>query len=468
MSRKNLHANFYHGLAKQFANKRSIVTSYDKIDNLSDINVIRKAIIPITGEDRRMRPFNRILPKALLPIISYQPYPDSLYNNLLHEHEIVYPAIHTVIQQLFSMKSTIEKVGIVVSHNQVDLMRTYLSSITFCSETKEITFQDSPIIDETGTSGRMVYLNGKIELILQKNSYGLGGAVLAAKNFVGTSSFMVVLGDHVFSPGVVRQMLKNWTLLLKTSSLDENKNVHYSEISSSSPSAWSIAGESLVALTGSCVCEIHEVHNTGLLTIDDAELNSINSNEYLEGSGIEAPTPLSSALTPKIEHDTPYLVGDMAEKPSVDEAKRDFSISYDLLKHAMNRDTHYTDMRRFFNYAGIQDNSFGDAYVSATDKSAYLCHVGIDIFHSSIFQRLKHDRSIRNASQPIETRHDNYALDLRSTMKNLSQEGYLYTSIIKGRKYDLGTPSNYRRSLTDWYHDSFLNYPLKLSDSNEE
>jgi UTP--glucose-1-phosphate uridylyltransferase len=122
--------------------------------------MIRKALIPIAGQGRRMAPISRVVPKALLPL----PMADGR----------IRPALHHICAE--AVGAGAEHVGIVCSPPHVDGVRQYFDAAGEAGDT------DIP---------------ARVECMVQDGPRGFGDAVLSGRDFVGDEPVLLLLGDHV-------------------------------------------------------------------------------------------------------------------------------------------------------------------------------------------------------------------------------------------------------------------------------
>ena len=122
--------------------------------------MIRKAVMPIAGLAKRMRPYSAVVPKAMLPLVR---------GNILR------PVIHWILADVRS--AGIDEVGIVASPDQIDMIEQYWQTAIEAGE------EDLP----------------KTHILVQDRPAGFGDAILRAAKFVGEESFALLLGDHVYA-----------------------------------------------------------------------------------------------------------------------------------------------------------------------------------------------------------------------------------------------------------------------------
>lgn len=205
----------------------------------------RKAIIPIAGLGTRMYPHSLIIPKALLPICL-----DYKGNN----QPVTDTALKLLLDQLLE---DMNQIYIIISPSQRSIvesfLRIYEANIKSNNDYSSI------------TNPANTFCDGKISLLVQEKPLGLGDAILTAENYIKNESFIVALGDHIFTPNCLKQLLNAYQSIISKNDLEIEQ----------------------IGLTGACLCTEHDITTTGLLKTNDYE---------------------------NIE--TPSLVVDMIEKPS--------------------------------------------------------------------------------------------------------------------------------------------------------
>lgn len=131
---------------------------------------VRKAVIPAAGLGTRVLPASKAVPKEMLPIVDK-------------------PAIQYIVEE--AVKSGIEEILIITNRNKTVM---------------EDHFDRNPELEERLIAGNKTELYeqavapsklANIFFIRQKETKGLGHAVLAAKSFVGDEPFAVLYGDDV-------------------------------------------------------------------------------------------------------------------------------------------------------------------------------------------------------------------------------------------------------------------------------
>jgi UTP--glucose-1-phosphate uridylyltransferase len=132
---------------------------------------VRKAIIPAAGLGTRVLPASKAIPKEMLNIVDK-------------------PAMQYIVEEAFN--SGIEEVLIITNRGK-EAMEDHFDH-AFELETKLEGKEDKKEILE---SVKACSNFGNIYFLRQKETGGLGHAVLCAKNFVGDEPFVVLYGDDV-------------------------------------------------------------------------------------------------------------------------------------------------------------------------------------------------------------------------------------------------------------------------------
>ena len=132
---------------------------------------VRKAIIPAAGLGTRVLPASKAVPKEMLNIVDK-------------------PAIQYIVEEAFA--SGIEEVLIITNRGKEAIEDHF--DHAFELEAKLASSQDkSDILESVQAPAKL----GNIYFLRQKETGGLGHAVLCAKNFVGDEPFAVLYGDDV-------------------------------------------------------------------------------------------------------------------------------------------------------------------------------------------------------------------------------------------------------------------------------
>lgn len=132
---------------------------------------IRKAIIPAAGLGTRVLPASKAIPKEMLNIIDK-------------------PAIQYIVEEAFN--SGIEEILIITNRGKGAIEDHF--DHAFELETK---LKDNESKTELLQSVEKCSNFGNIYFLRQKETGGLGHAVLCAKNFIGNEPFAILYGDDV-------------------------------------------------------------------------------------------------------------------------------------------------------------------------------------------------------------------------------------------------------------------------------
>ncbi len=132
---------------------------------------VRKAIIPAAGMGTRVLPASKAVPKEMLNIVDK-------------------PAIQYIVEEAFA--SGIEEILVITNRNKGAIEDHFdhafeLEAKLQGNESKKKIYED---VMECSNFGNIYFLR-------QKETKGLGHAVLCAKNFIGNEPFAVLYGDDV-------------------------------------------------------------------------------------------------------------------------------------------------------------------------------------------------------------------------------------------------------------------------------
>ncbi|WP_274953540.1 UTP--glucose-1-phosphate uridylyltransferase [Angelakisella massiliensis] len=131
---------------------------------------VTKAVIPAAGLGTRVLPATKSIPKEMLPIVDR-------------------PAIHYIVEE--AVRSGITDILIITSRNKVNV-EDYFDRAPELEE-RLLAAGKREIYDEIVSIAHMA----NIQYVRQKETKGLGHAVLCAKSFVGNEPFAVLYGDDV-------------------------------------------------------------------------------------------------------------------------------------------------------------------------------------------------------------------------------------------------------------------------------
>ena len=132
---------------------------------------VRKAIIPAAGLGTRVLPASKAVPKEMLNIVDK-------------------PAIQYIVEEAFA--SGIEEVLIITNRNKGAIEDHFDHAFELETKLSENESKKEILNDVLACSNF-----GNIYFLRQKETKGLGHAVLCAKNFIGNEPFAVLYGDDV-------------------------------------------------------------------------------------------------------------------------------------------------------------------------------------------------------------------------------------------------------------------------------
>ncbi len=131
---------------------------------------IKKAVIPAAGLGTRMLPISRTVPKEMLPIVDK-------------------PAISTLVEEAAAAGA--EDILIITGRGKDAIENYFDYSVEY--EQKLMSSGKLDKIEEM----RKICSMANVYFLRQKETKGLGHAVLTAKNFVGNEPFYILYGDDV-------------------------------------------------------------------------------------------------------------------------------------------------------------------------------------------------------------------------------------------------------------------------------
>ncbi|MFB2839544.1 sugar phosphate nucleotidyltransferase [Floridanema evergladense] len=134
------------------------------------------AIIPLAGLASRLYPATKVLPKALLPI----PGRDGTLR----------PVVDWIVRE--ASNSNVEQIILVLSPRDGELIIRY--------------FTEPPTENLETVAGKRILnawndlkgLGDRLQYIYQQEPGGFGDAILQAKEIVGSETFVILLGDHLY------------------------------------------------------------------------------------------------------------------------------------------------------------------------------------------------------------------------------------------------------------------------------
>lgn len=131
---------------------------------------IKKAVIPAAGLGTRMLPISRTVPKEMLPIVDK-------------------PAISTLVEEAAAAGA--EDILIITGRGKDAIENYFDYSVEY-----EQKLMSSGKLDKIEEMRRICSM-ANVYFLRQKETRGLGHAVLTAKNFVGNEPFYILYGDDV-------------------------------------------------------------------------------------------------------------------------------------------------------------------------------------------------------------------------------------------------------------------------------
>ncbi len=203
---------------------------------------IKKAVIPAAGLGTRVLPASKSMPKEMLPIVDK-------------------PAIQYIVEE--AVKSGIEDILIITSRGKTTVEDHFDRNPEL--EAKLLASKKQEVYDQMVAISQMA----NIQYVRQKETKGLGHAVLCAKAFAGNEPFAVLYGDDVV-----------------------------------------LGGEKPACCE---LCEAYEKYGVGVAGIKPVATENIS--KYC-----------SVALEPILDEQAVYRLTDMVEKPSLTEVLSNYSI----------------------------------------------------------------------------------------------------------------------------------------------
>lgn len=146
---------------------------------------IKKAVIPAAGLGTRFLPATKAQPKEMLPIVDK-------------------PAIQYIIEE--AVESGIEEILIITGRNKGAIEDHFDISFEMEAELKQKKkYNLLQLLDKISKLAQIYYTR-------QKETRGLGHALLCAKGFVGNEPFAVMLGDDIVDSSVpcLKQLIDNY------------------------------------------------------------------------------------------------------------------------------------------------------------------------------------------------------------------------------------------------------------------
>ncbi len=138
---------------------------------MNEIKKVRKAVIPAAGLGTRVLPASKSMPKEMIPIVDK-------------------PAIQYIVEE--AVNSGITDILIITSRGK-SIIEDHFDRSPELEDRLSKSPDKKEILDEVIDIANMA----NITYIRQKETKGLGHAVLCAKNFVGDEPFAILYGDDV-------------------------------------------------------------------------------------------------------------------------------------------------------------------------------------------------------------------------------------------------------------------------------
>ncbi len=137
--------------------------------------MVRKCVIPIAGYGTRLYPATKAVWKPLFP--------------MLDRDGNVRPMIHLILRE--AIAAGIEQICLVTQPEQIASVRAYFE------EPPPLALASNEKIAEQFEEIRL--LGERIHYVIQSAQEGFGHAVYCAREFVGEDSFLLMLGDHIYT-----------------------------------------------------------------------------------------------------------------------------------------------------------------------------------------------------------------------------------------------------------------------------
>ncbi len=144
---------------------------------LKSIRKIRKAVIPAAGFGARLFPATKAIKKELFPIID---------NSGRSK-----PVILAIVEE--AVDSGIEEIAIIVQKRDKQLFEDFFYTPPFPENYNKLSKADQKYCND------LMDLGYRITLLIQDVQEGFGHAVYCAKEWVDNDSFLLMLGDHLYT-----------------------------------------------------------------------------------------------------------------------------------------------------------------------------------------------------------------------------------------------------------------------------
>lgn len=142
---------------------------------------VRKAVIPAAGFGTRLFPATKVVKKELFPIVD--------------RDGKVKPVILAIVEE--AIAGGIEEIGIVVQPSDRDIFADF-----FQKPVKPELFKK--LLENQEYCRYLQELGKKITILTQEEQEGYGHAVYCAKEWVQDETFLLMLGDHIYSSDIER------------------------------------------------------------------------------------------------------------------------------------------------------------------------------------------------------------------------------------------------------------------------
>ena len=140
-------------------------------------NLIKKAVIPAAGFGTRLFPATKVVKKELFPIID--------------KDGRAKPVIQVIVEE--AVKGGIEEIGIVTQPDDKEIFASYFENPPEPKLFNKLSQEQKEYCQY------LQDLGSKITFLAQDKQEGYGHAVFCAKEWVGDESFLLMLGDHIYS-----------------------------------------------------------------------------------------------------------------------------------------------------------------------------------------------------------------------------------------------------------------------------
>ena len=140
-------------------------------------NRIKKAVIPAAGFGTRLFPATKVVKKELFPIID--------------KDGRAKPVIQVIVEE--AVKGGIEEIGIVTQPDDKEIFASYFENPPEPKLFNKLSQENQEYCQY------LQDLGSRITFLAQDKQEGYGHAVFCAKEWVGDESFLLMLGDHIYS-----------------------------------------------------------------------------------------------------------------------------------------------------------------------------------------------------------------------------------------------------------------------------